>query len=604
MARQKRSRLQAGKGVKKNGVYVHSDQAASFESLPPGPDANTIAKDIHALIPRLNKKGTLFRPSQAIVEQRGQEFKALIDALFRDDVPMLIQELRGTRLVRDFFGYWRRDVDHDRKRQSLSGKDKPNARYSVSSSAFSMYFNPSNISLQLPSTYADLPPSPALPNFPQSPQSNDSSRRNSVQPDDSRRRSTGPGPSNYATSESSGSTASISSSTHGPQSPTSPQDMAFYVSARGSLALSLAQDDDDDARAEYINTPLSAPARVQPPHPWPRDSDRLFPSHDEEIFLPDAAKVRPDAVMGAPGDFHPGLQALPEDGELEPALGSDLAMPMSPHSEIEEVPRAPARRMRNNSCPDRTNRQCIVFPPEPPRTAHPHTGRGFPAPDELRLAVQTRADRPLSRDGDARTPTTSSSGRSSRAFSAFTGNDASRRSSWRTSMMSDVSGAHSFATSFANGSCADFDRRSRLSFATSFADGSCADFGDPGRDPRMSVASCASLSTTDGRTTALGHRESISTLSSFLSDLSLDSSAFSRTLTPLPAGASLRRSLSAGSRRPPSIVGALGGQDGWDAQQEDLIDAYFYGECLFPSAALPPLSPLLQTLFGAGHQPP
>ena len=629
MARQKRARLQAGKGVKKNGVYIQSDQAASFESLPPGPDANTIAKDIHHYIPRLNKKGTLFRPSQATIEQRGQEFKALMHALFQDDVPMLVQELRDTRLVRDFFGYWRRDVDHDRKRQSLSVKDRHTSRQSVSSSAFSMYFSASNISLQLPSPYADLPPSPALPSNPQSPRSPDSSRRNSSQSTE-RRRSGGAGPSSYATSDSSASTVSVGSSSHGglggsgaPHSlPSSPQDMTFYVSTRGSLALSLAQDEYDDARAEYINTPLSAPARVQPPHPhpWARDPDRPFAAHDEEILLPDPAalKARPDAGTipttnttnttntAAPGEFQPGLQALPEDGELVP-VPMPMLSPVSPHSEIEEVPRVPVRRMRNNSCPDRANRQCLIFPPDAPHSAHPgHSnggggGGGFLALDELHL----RAGRPLSRDGggEPRTPTTttsSSSGRSSHAFSTFSSSaadGASRRSSWRTSMMSEASTAQSFTSSFANGSCADFDRQSRLSFATSFADGSCADLSSSGsisgfsggseRDPRLSVASFASASTSGGRQTALGHRASMATLSSFLSDLSIDSGAFSRVLTPAPPpGAALRRSLSAGSRRPASIMAALDGREEWDEQQEDFIDAYFYGELNLPYRAL------------------
>ena len=74
MARQKRQRLAAGKGVKKDGVYIHSDQAASFDSLPPGPEAKSIAKDVHVIIPKLSKKGTLFRPSQSTIEQRSREF--------------------------------------------------------------------------------------------------------------------------------------------------------------------------------------------------------------------------------------------------------------------------------------------------------------------------------------------------------------------------------------------------------------------------------------------------------------------------------------------------------------------------------------------------
>ena len=147
-------------------------------------------------------------------------------------------------------------------------------------------------------------------------------------------------------------------------------------------------------------------------------------------------------------------------------------------------------------------------------------------------------------------------------------------------MMSETSVAQSFGTSFANGSCADFDRQSRRSFATSYANGSCADLDrDRGRDVRRSVASLSSISTS-GRRTALGHRESMTTLSSFLSDLSIDQSTLGR-LTPPPSG-TLRRSLSAGSRRPTSILATLGGQEDWYGQQDDLLDAYFYGEFSVP----------------------
>lgn len=579
MARQKRSRLAAGKGVKKNGVYVHSDQAASFESLPPGPDANSVAKDIHDIVPRLNKKATLFRASQATIEQRGREFEALILALFQDDVPMLVKELRETRLVRDFFGYWRRDLDHDRKRQSLSGgKQGPNARHSVASSAFSMYFSASSISLHPPSNaFADLPPSPALVNFPSS-NAQDSSRRNSTQPDE-RRRSTGRAPVNYATSDSSASTASLASTSRGPppHSPSDvPQDMTFYVSQRGSLALTVA--DDSDERAEFINSPLSAPARVQP-HPWTRDADRPFPSPEEEILLADTltGKPRQDAAPGS-GEFHPGLQALPEDSELVPAPATSGPQ----HSDIEEVPRVPLRRPRNNSCPDRTNRQCLFLAADSPKSANPVAGvSGLNGPlsaDALRLPPRRGTDK------EPPTPTNSSSSRTSSSaytsFSNFTGDDASRRSSWRTSMASETSYTHSFATSFANGSCADFDRQSRHSFASSFANGSCADF-DRGRDPRHSIASVYSAVSSNGRQTALAHRDSMTTLNSLLSDLSIDSGYLSRNLTP-PANGTLRRSLSAGSRRPPSIMAALGGQEDWYDQQEEFIDAYFYGEYHVP----------------------
>ncbi|KAL1724418.1 hypothetical protein EV715DRAFT_244952 [Schizophyllum commune] len=113
LAREKRRRLTSGKGVKKNGLYVHD--AASFESLPMGPDPTTVAKDVHDLIPRLTKKGTFFRASQETIEQRATELRRLIEALFRDDVPALLNDLRNDRMVTDFFGYWRRDYDLAKK---------------------------------------------------------------------------------------------------------------------------------------------------------------------------------------------------------------------------------------------------------------------------------------------------------------------------------------------------------------------------------------------------------------------------------------------------------------------------------------------------------
>lgn len=156
MARDKRQRLLAGKGVKKNGMYIQ-DQASSFDSLPPGPDPNSVAQDIHEFIPKLTKKGTLFRASQATIDQRHKELKALVDSLFTEDVPMLIQELRSQRIVTDFFGYWRRDHDLARKNEPSRTAAGKQPRSSVSSSVFSLYFSSSSTNLA-----ADLPPSPSI----------------------------------------------------------------------------------------------------------------------------------------------------------------------------------------------------------------------------------------------------------------------------------------------------------------------------------------------------------------------------------------------------------------------------------------------------------
>ncbi|GLB40285.1 hypothetical protein LshimejAT787_0801560 [Lyophyllum shimeji] len=146
MARAKRLRLQRGKGVKRNGFY-QQDAASSWESLPPGPDPNSVGRDIHEYIPILTKKGTVFRASQATIDQRAAELKAFVQALWTHDVPALIEELRNDHLVADFFGYWRRDYDFaEKQRKQRTANSKP--RTSVTSSIFSMYFSSASSSFQ------------------------------------------------------------------------------------------------------------------------------------------------------------------------------------------------------------------------------------------------------------------------------------------------------------------------------------------------------------------------------------------------------------------------------------------------------------------------
>ncbi|KAF7986459.1 hypothetical protein HWV62_31235 [Athelia sp. TMB] len=133
-------RLQAGKGVRKHGVYIRKDAASSWDSLPPGPDPNSVAVDIHQYVPKLTKKGSLFRVSQATIEQRYQELQACIEGLFAENVPMLIQEMRESRHITDFFGYWRMDFDLAVKQQKKKGPAME-SRASISSSVFSTYFS-------------------------------------------------------------------------------------------------------------------------------------------------------------------------------------------------------------------------------------------------------------------------------------------------------------------------------------------------------------------------------------------------------------------------------------------------------------------------------
>lgn len=160
-AREKRNRLAAGKGVKKNGVYIHSDQAASWESLPFGPDPSDIARDIHEYIPKLTKKGTLFRASQETIGQRYEELQKMMHALLQDDLPTLIKEIKATLTFSDFFGLWRRDIDLARKAEKKPLTDRP--RPSLPTSILSAF--PST-----PSSLSTKSLSPAKGKAPERPQ--------------------------------------------------------------------------------------------------------------------------------------------------------------------------------------------------------------------------------------------------------------------------------------------------------------------------------------------------------------------------------------------------------------------------------------------------
>ncbi|KAI9566809.1 hypothetical protein HD554DRAFT_2112679 [Boletus coccyginus] len=151
-AREKRNRLAAGKGVKKNGVYIHSDQAASWESLPFGPNPNDVARDIHEHIPKLTKKGTLFRPSQETIDHRYRDLRMMMEALLQDDLPTLIKDIKATRTFSDFFGVWRRDIDLARKAESPKKPAADRYRSSISSSILSAFpVSPSSVSVKLSS---------------------------------------------------------------------------------------------------------------------------------------------------------------------------------------------------------------------------------------------------------------------------------------------------------------------------------------------------------------------------------------------------------------------------------------------------------------------
>jgi hypothetical protein len=131
-AREKKRRLVQGKGVKGfNGLYK-KDLASSWESLPSGPDPHSVAQDIHQHLPTLTRKGTIFRASRETIDRRQAELIAFIRALFSDDMPALIKEIRDTSVVSDFFGFWRSDFDFAAESQTSTKFSRKSSFFSAS----------------------------------------------------------------------------------------------------------------------------------------------------------------------------------------------------------------------------------------------------------------------------------------------------------------------------------------------------------------------------------------------------------------------------------------------------------------------------------------
>lgn len=537
MARQKRTRLSRGKGVRKEGMYLNAEHAASFESLPPGPEAQSIAKDIHEVIPKLTKKATIFRASQATIDLRAKEFRDMITALFEEDVPTLIKELRDQRLIRDFFGIWRRDQDLNRK---FIGNTSDTRRNSVTSSVFSAYFSSSpNLSGQSPESFPEYPPHPPLPsNVPSSPLSV-GSRRSTVPPSPlsgASRQSIFPSsPLSIASRQShielgSGLDHTASSSTlDNPLLLQPPLSAPAVVHSKSNSSLKLSESEDD---AKSVGSKI-APRSFR----WSTGSSKSSDSgQDFPVYLSDGQR-----------HDQPSLQSLPEDQELN----SDLsAMSVGPTDTVRPI--VVGRRPRINSCPDRGHRNGLIFTVPPPEPV---------AVNSDSIATLDVADSGTSASTPSKTASFSQydafphSRPVSTAFSTFS--DLSQKSPRRASVLSESSIAH--RDSYPNADDLQFDLTSL--------------------DPLLETTSTEG--NTESQRPSHEHtniRASISTLGSLFSDYSLDSVL--GPLHPSESEPSLRRSLSVGSRRRVSVSSTSpSAGDVWN-EQEDLIDTFFYGACL------------------------
>ncbi|KAI0258396.1 hypothetical protein BC834DRAFT_911578 [Gloeopeniophorella convolvens] len=426
ISREKRARLQAGKGVKKNGMYLQNN-AASFESLPPGPDPKSVAKDIHEYLPKLTKRGTLFRPSQSTIEQRQREFVALIEAFFEEDVPALIQELRDDRIIRDFFGIWRRD--HDLTLKKKGKRSKPSPSVDTSNRVLSSYFSASNISLSLPPTpYSDVPASPSLPQVPRSVSS---------------RRRVHTAASMVSLSDTESAFTSVPFTRSPPSSAppfmgatlrdgTSSEDERTISRRKMSNASSNISSfsgssfPDPSSSIYSISSSIVAPTSIASTSRPRSNSRSTNPSTSPRSETFNVSSDFPLFLSSSTRDMLPSSRQAPYSPTYPPPLLGTLPEDAELHAPVSALPPPTPRSRKNSStkAADRANRNCIVFHD----TDELSSGEGDVLDPELLIPIE----------GAAHTTTTvsnsnsSSSRPSSIALSSLSLQ--SRRSSWRTSV--------------------------------------------------------------------------------------------------------------------------------------------------------------------------
>ena len=336
-AREKRRRLEQGKGVKKNGMYIDSKQAASFDSLPPGPDPTSVSLDIHDYIPKLTKKSTLFRANQATIDQRQQQFTSLIESLLAPQVPALIEELRGTSTVKDFFGWWRRDKDFARKHGPEKGKHPEipildSIPFYLDTSNPSEIFSAPTTSSRDPPRHRSKPTRPTTADAGADPKWR-SPHGHSRDELSSRRRRTTPATASSSTLAASGPSAN-----------------GLYASCSSS-------------RASLYSGELSPTVVMWDGQEQLNASDRISPNAVLDAF-PQTPMVRETfeniQCPPSPEADSPilGLEALPEESELE------LPPPQTFVQEREAERRPPVTKPRGNSVSDGRHRNAIVFAPE------------------------------------------------------------------------------------------------------------------------------------------------------------------------------------------------------------------------------------------------
>lgn len=326
--------------MKKNGIYLH-DRAASFESLPPGPHPNSVAKDVHQYFPKLTKRGTFFPATQATVNQRHKEFSALIAAFFQEDVPSLIQELREDRIIRDFFGYWRLDHDLAAKKNGPRQKIAPIGGIRLSSASLSA----SRDSLSPASPFPlSTPRSASSHRRPHTTNSTVSSSRGVATFSDSMVNLPVPTPSSaparLGTTFQDGTAFEDERYTH---------KLRSQASSSGSYSPSLSSRASSFSRSSSSLVSSRQRSDSHGPKPSSPTSARTFNvASDFPLFLSSSTRdVFPSSrPPRSPTYLTPGLGPLPEDTELSVSI-------------TPPTPRSPKDSRVN---PDRVNRHCVIWP--------------------------------------------------------------------------------------------------------------------------------------------------------------------------------------------------------------------------------------------------
>ncbi|KZV63887.1 hypothetical protein PENSPDRAFT_738564 [Peniophora sp. CONT] len=432
---QKRKRLLEGKGVKKNGIYIQ-DRASSWESLPPGPDPKSVKKDVHEHLPKLTKRGSIFRTSMTTVEQRAAELQALVEAFLADDVPALIQDLRDNRAIRDFFGFWRRDHDLLLKRKPpMKPSSKGKESRASTLSAFSFHLSPSNASV---SQYPDVPSSPANSTF--SP-GRSSSILGKPMADTTNASAASPGRAlSPAASVGGASHAGLNARRGFSRGPSSETSESTFKSKRvpdihvvtvpppnavasSSSASSSSSSSGTFSQSGYTRSRAASVPRVAKSFDVSEDFPLFLSSSTRDVSPQSAGPQRPSPSIPS----RPRLEALPEDEEV----GAP-----SPSKEVFEQPDTPSGRRRAHSLGGGSNRTTAVF------------DEAFPQPeadDEL-ISQDASASSP-ERDRDS---TEVNPGLISSAATLSTVSLQSRRSSWRTTPRSRPSSAGSAISGMSN----------------------------------------------------------------------------------------------------------------------------------------------------------